>query len=106
MASLLQDLGIVEEVLGDVASFAAGQPIATTLDGYGVTVQVLPNGPTPPFTAISGGWLAILLAALGLAGEFAAGAPINLAVKENVTWYGVTLTSKAVAASAAKAPTL
>jgi len=50
MASLLQDLGIVEEVLGDVASFAAGQPIATTLDGYGVTVQVLPNGPTPPFT--------------------------------------------------------
>jgi hypothetical protein len=94
MASLLQDLGIIETVAGDIAEFAAGQPVSQVVDGYGVTVQVLPNGPTPPFTAIGGGFFAILLAAIGLAGEFAAGTPINLAIKENKTWYGVTLTPK------------
>jgi len=95
MASILQDLGILEQVAGDIAGFAAGQPITQTIDGYGVSVQVLPNGPVAPFTAISGGFFQILFAALGLAGEFAAGTPINLAIKENKTWYGVTLTPKA-----------
>lgn len=98
MASLLQDLGIIETVAGDIAGFAAGQPVASTIDGYGVAVQVLPNGPAAPYTEITGGLLQILLAAIGLAGEFAAGAPISLAIKENKTWYGVTLTPKAPAA--------
>ena len=100
MASLLQDLGIIETVAGDIAGFAAGQPVAQTIDGYGVSVQVLPNGPASPFTEITGGFLQILLAAIGLAGEFAAGTPIQLAVKENRTWYGVTLTPKATPAAA------
>ena len=100
MPSLLQDLGIVEEVAGDVAGFAAGQPITSAIDGYGVSVQVLANGPTPPFTAIAGGFLAELLGAIGLAGEFAAGQPVSIAVKENKTWYGVTLTPKAAAPAA------
>ena len=94
MSSILQDLGIVEEVLGDIASFASGNPIAATISGYAVSVQVLPNGPAAPFTEITGGIFQILLAALGLAGEFAAGTPIQLAVKENKTWYGVTLSPK------------
>ena len=55
MASIIQDLGIVEEVLADVAAFAAGQPINASVDGYSVSVQVLPNGPVAPFTVISGG---------------------------------------------------
>jgi hypothetical protein len=94
MASILQDLGILEAVAGDIAAFAAGQPVAQVIDGYGVSVQVLPNGAVPPFTVISGGFFQILLAALGLAGEFAAGTPISLAIKENKTWYGITLTPK------------
>jgi hypothetical protein len=95
MSSLIQDLGIVETVLGDVAEFAAGQPVNASIDGYAVSVQVLPNGPAAPFTAISGGIFGIILAVLGLAGEFAAGTPVSLAIKENKTWYGVTLTPKA-----------
>ena len=104
MASIIQDLGIVEVVLGDVADFAAGQPVNASVDGYGISVQVLPNGPTPPFTAISGGIFGIILAVLGLAGEFAAGAPISLAVKENKTWYGVTLTPKTAPQAVPTAP--
>lgn len=100
MASLLQDLGIIETVAGDIAGFAAGQPVASEIDGYGVSVQVLANGPTPPFTAISGGFIAELIAAIGLAGEFAAGVPVSIAIKENKTWYGVTLTPKAPAVTA------
>lgn len=94
MASLLQDLGIIETVAGDIAGFAAGAPVASTIDGYGVSVQVLPNGPAAPYTEITGTFLQELLAAIGLAGEFAAGTPVQIAVKENKTWYGVTLTPK------------
>ena len=97
MASILQDLGILETVAGDIAGFSAGQPVASSIDGYGESVQVLPNGPAAPFTEITGSFLQMLLAAIGLAGEFAAGTPIQLAVKENKTWYGVTLTPKAPA---------
>ena len=97
MASIIQDLGIVEEVLADVAGFAAGKPIGTTIDGYGISVVVLTGGPVAPYQTISGGIFQIIMAVLGLAGEFAAGVPIQLAVKENVTWYGVTLTPKAPA---------
>lgn len=95
MASILQDLGIVETVLGDVAAFAAGNPVATTVDGYDVSVKVLTGGPVAPFQTISGGIFGIILAALELAGEFAAGSPISLAIKENNTWYGLSLTKPA-----------
>ena len=97
MPSIIQDLGVVEEVLGDIASFASGNPIAATISGYAVSVQVLPNGPVAPFTEITGGIFQIIIAVIGLVGEFSAGAPINLAVKENKTWYGVTLTPKPAA---------
>lgn len=100
MPSLLQDLGIIETVAGDLAAFAAGQPVASTIDGYGVSVQVLPNGPAAPYTTISGGFLAELLGAISLAAEFAAGAPVSIAIKENKTWYGVSLTPKAPAVAA------
>jgi hypothetical protein len=60
-------------------------------------VQVLPNGPAAPFTQISGGIFEIILAVVALAGEFSAGAPISIAVKENKTWYGVSLTRPAPA---------
>jgi hypothetical protein len=97
--SLLQDLGVVETVLGDVSAFAAGKPVNGSIDGYAVSVVVLPE-PAAPYTVIGGGFFAILTAALGLAAEFAAGTPIQIAVKENVTWYGVTLSPKAAPASA------
>lgn len=91
MPSLLEDLGIVETALGDIASFAAGSPINAKVDGYALSVQVLPTGPTPPYQTISGSTMQILFTVLALASEFSAGAPIALAVKENVTWYGVTI---------------
>jgi hypothetical protein len=94
MPSIIQDLGIVETVLGDVASFAAGNPVAASIDGYGVSVQVLPDGPAAPYVVIEGSIFQILLAVIGLVGAFSAGAPIQLAVHENKTWYGVTLTPK------------
>lgn len=101
MSSIIQDLGIVETVLGDVAGFAAGNPVAASIDGYGVSIQVLPNGPAAPYTEITGSIFAIILAVIGLAGSFAAGAPVQVAVKENKTWYGVTLTPKATAVTTA-----
>jgi hypothetical protein len=67
------------------------------IDGYGVSVQVLPNGPAAPYTEITGSFLQELLAAISLAAEFAAGTAVQIAVKENKTWYGVTLTPKAPA---------
>lgn len=96
MPSLIEDLGIVETALGDVAAFAAGNPINAKVDGYSLAVQVLPSGPVAPFQTISGSVVTMLLTVLALSSEFAAGAPISLAVKENVTWYGVTA-SKPVA---------
>ena len=98
MSSIIQDLGIVETVLGDVAAFAAGQPVNASIDGYAVSVAVLPNGPVPPYQTISGGFFAIVVAVLSLASEFAAGTPISLAVKEANTWYGVTLAKATPAA--------
>lgn len=92
MPSLLQDLGVVEAVVGDVAAFAAGQPVTTAIDGYGVSVQVLPTGPVAPYTVVSGSIFSIIFVVLGLVSEFSAGASISLAIRENVTWYGVTLT--------------
>ena len=99
MASIIQDLGIVETVLGDVAAFAAGQPVNGSIDGYAVEVVVLPNGPVAPYQVLSGGFFAIVIAVLGLGAEFAAGTPVQLAVKENRTWYGVTLTKPAPVAA-------
>lgn len=100
MPSIIQDLGIVETVLGDIAGFAAGNPVAATIDGYGVSVVVLAGGPVAPYTEITGSFFSILFAVLGLAAEFQAGTPITIAVKENKTWYGVTLTPKATPAPA------
>ncbi len=90
--TILQDLGIVETVVGDIAAFAAGQPVAATIDGYAVKVQFLPAGPVAPFTEFTGGVFAMLLTAMTLAGSFAAGSSISIAIKENKSWYGVTLT--------------
>lgn len=102
MASILQDLGLVEAALGDVSAFASGQPISTTKtignSNYTASVVVLPNGPIAPYQELGGGFFAILEAVLGLGGEFAAGAPVNLAIKENKTWYGLTLSQAPKAA--------
>jgi hypothetical protein len=92
MASILQDLGIVEVVLADLPAFAAGQPIDTTISGYNVSVVHLPNGPTPPYVAITGSFFSMLIAVLGEYEAFAAGAPVSIAAKEGNTWYGITLT--------------
>jgi hypothetical protein len=95
--SIIQDLGIVEEVLGDIASFAAGQPVNASIDGYNVTVVVLPNGPESPYVTIGGSILSIIGAVLLEYEAFSTGAPISLAVKENKTWYGLNLTKPGTA---------
>jgi hypothetical protein len=103
MASILQDLGLVETALGDVAAFAAGEPISTTKlignTNYTASVVVLPNGPAAPYQDIGGGFFAILEAVLGDVGAFSAGAPVSIAVKENKTWYGLTLAAAPKAAA-------
>lgn len=97
MPSLLQDLGLVETALGDLAAFAAGQPItspAVTVgaDKYDVSVVHLPGGADVSYQTIGGGFFAILGFAIEDAAAIAAGQPVKIAVKEGNTWYGVTLT--------------
>lgn len=94
--NIIQELGLVETVLGDVASFAAGQPVSTTVPGtnYTASVQVLPNGPVAPYQELSGSIFSIIGTVLADAAAFAEGAPVSLAVKENKTWYGLTLATK------------
>jgi hypothetical protein len=100
MASFGQDLSILETVLADVEAFASGQPVSQTEDGYTITIQKI-AGPAAPYTTISGSVFAIIFAVFGLYEEFAAGAPIQLAVKEGASWYGVTLAKAAPAAPVA-----
>jgi len=103
MASILQDLGLVETAFGDVAAFAAGEPISTTKtignSNYTAQIVVLPNGPVAPYQDIGGGFFGILEAVFGDVAAFAAGAPVAIAVKENKTWYGLTLSALPKAAA-------
>ena len=98
MASFLQDIGLLEAVLEDVAGFAAGNPVATTVtigaDLYTVSIILLPSGPVAPYSEISGSFWSIIVAALTYAATIAAGGTLQLAIKENKTWYGVTLAAK------------
>ena len=95
MASILQDLELVEVALGDLAAFAAGSPISAspTIGGEKVSVAVvhLPNGPAAPYQVISGSVLAILGTALAIGATFSAGEPVQVATKEGNTWYGLTV---------------
>ena len=97
MPTIAQDLTLLETVLSDVEAFAAGQPATATVDGYTVTIQKI-AGPAAPYTVISGSVFSIILAVFGLYEEFAAGASVQLAVKEANTWYGVTLAKATPAA--------
>lgn len=97
MSSLLQDLGLVETILGDISSFAAGNAVSGSFEGYTVSVKLLPSGPAAPYEPISGSFTSILFTVLALAGQFQEGALIAIAVKENTTWYGVMVTPKAPA---------
>jgi hypothetical protein len=93
--NLLQELGLVEAALGDVAAFAAGQPVSGTAKigntDYTASVVVLPNGPAAPYQSITGSVLSIIGVVLGDVAAFSAGAPVAIAIKENKTWYGLTL---------------
>jgi hypothetical protein len=95
MASILEDLEIVEVVLGDLAAFAGGQPVSTMKtigsETYSISVALLPNGPVAPYTTIQGTFLSVLFTVLADATAVAAGAPLAIAVKENKSWYGLTL---------------
>lgn len=99
MPSLLQDLGVAEEALADLAAFAAGQPINATISGYAASIVHLPNGPTPPYVVISGSVLNILVTVLGMYAAFESDAPIAIAAKEGNTWYGITLAKPAAPAA-------
>jgi hypothetical protein len=98
MASFLQDIGLLEAVLADVEAFASGSAVATSVtvgaDLYDVSVILLPTGPVAPYAEISGSFWSIIVAALSYAATIATGGTLQLAVKENRTWYGVTLSAK------------
>jgi hypothetical protein len=96
VASILQDLNLFETILGDVAAFAAGQPVSTTAtvgsETYSVSVTHLPNGPVAPYQVIAGNFFAVLGMVLADAAAISAGAPLNIAEKIGNTWYGTALT--------------
>jgi pectate lyase len=95
--TFLQDLGVVEQVLQDVVAFAGGQPVSGTIGGYNASVVVLTGGPVAPYVTLSGSILSIILTVLGEYAAFSSGAPIEIAIKEGNTWYGVSLTKPVVA---------
>lgn len=99
--TLIQDLGLVEAVLGDVVAFAGGQPVSATLEGYDVALQVLPSGPVAPYITLSGSILSIIGVVLTEYVAFSSGAPVSLAIKEGNTWYGLTLSKPALAVAPA-----
>jgi hypothetical protein len=95
MASLLQDLQIVELILGDIADVAAGKTVTQTQTIGSVVVTaavvVLPNGPAgTPYQVISGNFWGILMAVFADAAAIASGAPVQIAEKIGNTWYGST----------------
>ena len=95
MASLLQDLEIVELILSDIASVAAGKPVSQTqtIGSVSVTVSVvvLPEGPSgTAYQIFSGSFWNILMMAFADAAAIASGAPIMVAEKIGNTWYGST----------------
>ena len=96
MASILEDLTLVETILGDVAGFAAGTPVAISRtigpDTFNISVQALPGGPVAPFQSIEGNLFAILGAVLTDYEAIVSGAPVALAAKVKESWYGVTVT--------------
>ena len=96
MPTFSQDLTLLETVLADVEAFAAGQAATATVDGYSLSIQKI-AGPTAPYTVLSGSVFSIILGVFALYEQLATGAPIQVAVKENNSWYGVTLTKAAVA---------
>lgn len=110
MASLIQDFELLEAIAGDLAAFAAGQPVSATQkignSEYSASVVPLPNGPSGQYQAFSGSFLNILELAFADFAAFTAGAPINLAEKIGKTWYGVSVSRvPTAAAAAAAAPT-
>jgi len=94
--NIIQDLGLVEAVLNDIAVFVSGQPVSTTttLGKTPVSIAVvhLPAGPSAPFVAISGSFFSIFLEVLENASALADDQPMSLAIKEGNSWYGVTIT--------------
>ena len=95
MASILQDLAIVELILGDIASVAAGKPVSQTqtIGSVVVTVSVvvLPQGPAgTSYQVIGGNFWSILMAVFADAAAIASGAPVQIAEKIGATWYGST----------------
>jgi hypothetical protein len=95
VASLIQDLEIVELILGDIAAVAGGKQVSQTqtIGSVVVTVGVvvLPNGPTGTgYQVIEGNFWSILMAVFADAAAIASGAPVMIAEKIGNTWYGST----------------
>ena len=93
--NIIQELGLVEEVLADVGAFAAGQPVGTNVkvgsQEAKVSVIHLPSGPNSQYVAISGSFFSILGLVLGDAAAISEGAPVSVAIKESNSWYGLTV---------------
>lgn len=107
--TLIQELGVAEEVLSDIGAFAAGKPVQAdrVIAGtdYRVYIAMLPNGPSGGFVTIPNtGFFAIFEAALGIGAQFLGGLPVQVAVKEGNTWYGLDFQAKPAPAAAASGP--
>lgn len=92
--SFLQELNVAELIVGDIAAFAAGQAVnaSPTIAGQKLSVSVihLPNGPASPYVVISGTFFGEVLEAFAIGEQFSAGQPVQVAMKEGNSWYGIT----------------
>ena len=92
----LQIFQVIGVVYTTIKNFIAGKPItdsvkigAKTLTS---TAVELPTGPVAPYQVISGTTLSITEVVFMDITTLASGGPINIAVKVNVSWYGLTFT--------------
>ena len=96
MASLLQDLEILDEVGTELVEFAEGQPVSAnkTIGKVTIDAQFVKLGatPDPSYQEFSGSFFNIVGLVLTDATAIAAGQPVKIQEKVGNTWYGETFT--------------
>jgi hypothetical protein len=94
-SSFINDLEIIEAILGDVTEFAAGSPVnaSPTIGGtkYTISLVILASGPVAPYVTISGSFFSTFFEALTIGSEVAGGGSAQVAVKIKNTWIGLTI---------------
>jgi hypothetical protein len=96
MASLIQDLELIEIITGDIVEFAAGKTVSRTekigANTFTISAQVLANGTTGTnFQVFNGSFLNIISLVFADYAALSAGMPVQVAEKLGNTWYGISV---------------